>query len=193
MTTRRDSIRRAPIRRLVVAGAAIGALCLPALMVAPASAKTKTVTVSTAKTSKGTVLVSNGRTLYTLQPSTAPCDAVCLQIWPALVVPSGMQGPTAGKGVKQAALGVTTTSSGGHQVTYNGAALFWYSGDQRSGQVNGNIRDQWGTWVAAAAASGTSSGGSSNTGGGSSNTGGSGGSNNSNSGGTSSGSGGASF
>lgn len=113
----------------------------------PASAST-TVVVSTAKNTKvGTVLESGGATLYILE-GNKPCDAACLKFWPALNLPKGQSKAKAGKGVQHAKLGSVTRSGGVKQVTYKGMPLFKFIGDHGKGQVNGNITDTWGTWLA---------------------------------------------
>ena len=76
-----------------------------------------------------------------------------------------------------AKLGVKSVT-GGRQVTYGGRALFWFFEDTAAGQVNGNVTDKWGKWLAVVTAKPAGS---------SSNSGGSG------SGGSTAGSGGASF
>lgn len=166
MTVRQDSTRKARIGRLMVAGSALSALSIPALAITPAGAKAKPMVVSVVKTPAGTVLVSKGRTLYTLQPSASACTAACLKVWPAVVLPAGTQKAAAGKGVTQSTLGVKTTSNG-RQVTYKGSALYWYTGDTATGQVNGNLTDKWGRWSAALTKSGgttTPTSGASNSG-----------------------------
>ena len=37
-------------------------------------------------------------------------------------------------------------SGGTLQVTYSGKPLYWFSGDNAAGQVNGNVTDTWGKW-----------------------------------------------
>jgi predicted lipoprotein with Yx(FWY)xxD motif len=150
---------------------AVGSLGASALIAGPAGAATnrvaKTVSVTTVSTSKGKVLAS-GKTLYTLKPSSTPCTAACLKVWPALVLPKGVTKPKAGTGVTASKLG-STTKAGVHQVTYGGKPLYYFVGDTAPGQVNGNVTDAWGKWTAVTAkgtsAGGSSSGGSSSGGG----------------------------
>jgi predicted lipoprotein with Yx(FWY)xxD motif len=158
-----------PVGRLAVAALAVGGLSVAALGVDTAGAATnrsaaaKSVVVSTAKSAKsGTILVS-GNTLYTLKPSTTACTATCLKIWPALVLPKGQTKAKAGSGVSTSKLGTVTRSGGVRQVTYNGKALYYFSGDSGSGQVNGNLTDEWGKWADVVLKKGSSSGSSTAT------------------------------
>jgi predicted lipoprotein with Yx(FWY)xxD motif len=170
--------------RLRVAGMAatalaVGGLSASAIVAGPAGAATsriaKSVAVTTVKTTKGKVLAS-GKTLYTLKPSSTPCTAACLKIWPALVLPKGVTKAKAGSGVSASKLG-SKTRSGVRQVTYGGKPLYYFVGDTAPGQVNGNVTDVWGKWTAvvtAGSSTGSSSTGGSSTGGSSSGSGGAG-------------------
>lgn len=157
-TNRRGSTHPARIGRLVVAGAAVGAVAAPALWATPASASHAKITISTMTTSKGTVLASKGKTVYTLQPSSTPCTSACFAFWPPVMLASSQKTPNAGHGVQKSQLG-SVHVNGGRQATFEGHRLYWYAGDHKSGQVNGDITDEWGKWVAAtmAPASSTSS------------------------------------
>jgi predicted lipoprotein with Yx(FWY)xxD motif len=157
----------APAGRMAVAALALGGLSTALFGAASAGATTnaaaKKVVVSMAKNAKfGKILVS-GKTLYTLEPSKTACTASCLKVWPALVLPKGETKATAGTGVSASKLGTVTLSSGVRQVTYQGKALYWFSGDSGAGQVNGDVTDEWGKWSAVATKK-VSSSGSSNTG-----------------------------
>lgn len=99
----------------------------------------------------GNILVADGKALYTLQPSSMPCDAACTKIWPELVLPSGVTTATAGSGVDAASLGTMKSGNGVLQVTYSGQALFFFAQDG-PGQVTGNVNDVWGKWSVAMAA-----------------------------------------
>ena len=104
----------------------------------------KTVTVG----NFGKVLAS-GKTLYVLKPSSTPCTAACLKVWPPLVLPSGATKATASPGVSSSKLGTKTTAGGVRQVTYGGKPLYFFVGDAGPRQVHGNVSDTWGTWTAA--------------------------------------------
>jgi predicted lipoprotein with Yx(FWY)xxD motif len=151
---------------LAATALAIGGLSASAVIAGPAGAATsriaKSVSVTTVKTSKGTVLAS-GKTLYTLKPSATPCTSACLKVWPALVLPKGVTKAKAGSGVTASKLGTKSRSGGVRQVTYGGKPLYYFVGDTAPGQVNGNVTDAWGKW-SAVTAKGTSAGGSSSSG-----------------------------
>jgi predicted lipoprotein with Yx(FWY)xxD motif len=115
MTTPRERARRAPIAGLVAAAAATGAL---SLLPASSAGASNAVTVSAQTIGKmGKVLVIKGKAAYTLVPSSSPCNAACLKIWPAVTVPATVTKVGAGAGVQQSTLGVTTGPGGTHQVT----------------------------------------------------------------------------
>jgi predicted lipoprotein with Yx(FWY)xxD motif len=144
-TTSRTRAGRVPIAGFVAAAAAVGAMA--ALPATTAGAATRAVTVSSQTIGKhGKILVAKGKALYILTNGT-PCGSACLKVWPALTVSASSNGATAGSGVQQSMLGVTTTSSGAHQVTYNGQPLFWFFKDSK-GTLKGNVKDKWGTWTA---------------------------------------------
>jgi predicted lipoprotein with Yx(FWY)xxD motif len=165
MTTPRERARRAPIAGLVAAAAATGTL---SLLPASSAGASNAVTVSAQTIGKmGKVLVIKGKAAYTLVPSSSPCNAACLKIWPAVTVPATVTKVGAGAGVQQSTLGVTTGPGGTHQVTYKGKPLFYFFEDKK-GTVKGNITDQWGKWTAVVVAKpkggSSGSGSSSNTG-----------------------------
>src|SRR5438045_5481340 len=100
----------------------------------------------TAKLGK-VLAASNGMTLYTNKndkPGSSACNAACAQIWPPLLVTSGI--PAAPSGLV-GTLGVVTWSHGSLQVTLNGQPLYLYAGDFKSGDANGEGID--GIWAAA--------------------------------------------
>lgn len=172
MNATREHARRAPIAKFFSAAVTVGAvIALP--VAAAGAASSGTLTVSSQTIGKmGKVLVANGRTLYTLTPSATTCGSGCLKIWPALTVPATVTTATAGSGVTQAKLALTAGSSGTHQITYNGKALYWFSKDKK-GTVKGNITDKWGKWTAVVVAkpAGSHSGSNSGRGGSTSNSG----------------------
>lgn len=141
---------RVKVRRIIATVVAV--VGLSALVLAPDAARaasnnaTKSVVISTAKSSKyGTILVS-GHTLYTLKPSKIACTANCLKIWPEVLLPKGVKKATAGTGVSATKLGTVKRAGGALQVTYSGKALYKFSEDTAPGQVKGVTTDTWGTW-----------------------------------------------
>jgi predicted lipoprotein with Yx(FWY)xxD motif len=118
-----------------------------------ASPISSVATVDIGTTSLGTVLTdSEGRTLYVLSIEQNGQDACSLQpgcalMWPAISPPSSGT-PVPGKGVS-GALGVTTATDGGTEVTYNGWPLHILGGEI-PGQVTGqDVASFGGTWYAA--------------------------------------------
>jgi predicted lipoprotein with Yx(FWY)xxD motif len=116
------------------------------------SAATTPTTASALVTAKsvgsfGKILVnSEGQVLYSFTKGGAavPCSASCLDVWPALTLPTGVTTPTGGPGV--GTLG-TTTANGPTQVTVNGLPLYTYAGDSAPGVANGNnLVSFGGTW-----------------------------------------------
>jgi len=105
------------------------------LSAATASAGTTPVTVATAHTAAlGTFLVSDGRTLYLFEADArnqSTCTGPCAGTWPPLTTTGR---PLAGPGVKPGLLG-TIKRGVTAQVTYDGHALYFYSGDTRRGET----------------------------------------------------------
>jgi predicted lipoprotein with Yx(FWY)xxD motif len=98
-------------------------------------------TVKTAKTTKyGIVLVAtNGHMLYRFTPDrkrVSTCKGACLGYWPKLLVKTGVK-PSAGSGVTASMLGTINAGHGMAQVTYGGYPLYYYAGDTKAGQTNG--------------------------------------------------------
>jgi predicted lipoprotein with Yx(FWY)xxD motif len=145
--TRRKSIKliagaaAVPVIALVVAGCGGGSSNNTS---AAASAPAKTVsgqaaTIGTASEGNlGTILVdSQGRTLYLFQKDSgtkSACSGACASAWPPLR-DSGK--PTAGSGLNASLVGSIPRSDGMPQVTYNGHPLYLFSGDQKTGDTNG--------------------------------------------------------
>jgi predicted lipoprotein with Yx(FWY)xxD motif len=126
---------------LVVAAAAV---------VGGATASTGGLTVGSARNGTlGEILVSSaGRTLYhtsSEKPGAIRCTGACTLTWPPLLVPAHAK-PVAGPGVTASKLGTVRRPNGQLQVSYGGLALYFYSGDTKAGQVNGQGMD--GVWHA---------------------------------------------
>ena len=64
--------------------------------------------VKTVKVAKFGKVLASGKTLYTLKPSSTPCTAACLKVWPELVLPKGVTKATAGSGVSSSKFGSTS-------------------------------------------------------------------------------------
>src|SRR5918911_2200684 len=108
---------------------------------AASAAGARNSAVAIRSTSLGKILVdAKGRTLYLFEadkPNMSNCSGACLSIWPAL---SSHGKPQAHGGVLAAKVG-TIASTG--QVTYNGHPLYYYGGDQRAGDTNGQGLNQF--------------------------------------------------
>ena len=163
----RATARRVPVRRITAA--AVAAFGLSAFVLAPEAAHasshaTKTVVISTAKSSKfGTILVVNGHSLYTLKPNKIACSAKCLKIWPEVLLPKAQTKATAGTGISAAKLGTVKRAGGALQVTYGGKALYRFLKDTAAGQVKGVGTDTWGLWSVVVTKKPSSSGGTTTT------------------------------
>ena len=147
---RSDAVRRISARRTLVT-LAVGGLGTVVAVGTPTGAgaaqKPKKVVIAAMKNAQlGTILVS-GKTVYTLKAGSTACGAQCRKVWPAVVVPKGVKGPTAGTGVAQKKLGMVQRAGGVRQVTYGGRPLYRFVGDRTVGQANGNVTDKWGTWA----------------------------------------------
>jgi len=101
--------------------------------------------VKLAQSKLGQVLTDDkGRTLYAFTPdkdSKSTCYDTCAQTWPPLVAQAA---PAGGGGVTASLLGTTDRTDGSKQVTYKSWPLYYYSGDQQPGDVNGQgLGDKW--------------------------------------------------
>ncbi len=79
-----------------------------------------------------------GMTLYLITTDTATkisCTGDCATTWPPLTTTSGK--PTTGTGVDSSKLGTITRPEGTTQITYNGHPLYYFSGDKKAGDTNG--------------------------------------------------------
>jgi predicted lipoprotein with Yx(FWY)xxD motif len=135
----------------------IAALALvAALLLIPTGASAETATASATKqvakesrnaTLGKTILTTKaGRTLYSLsveQHGKFICTSSCLSLWKPLTVPAGVT-PTG-----PVKLGTVKRPDGRTQVTYKGRPLYHFTGDTKSGQVNGEGIKDVGTWHAA--------------------------------------------
>ncbi|HUJ35840.1 MAG TPA: hypothetical protein VLW51_11555 [Solirubrobacteraceae bacterium] len=130
-----------PILAVMVVGA------IAAFLVATSGRTTKTAAsarsaVSLEQTSLGSVLAdSRGRTLYLFEgdkPNVSTLSAAGRAIWPPF---NSTAKPAAIGGANAALIG---TIPGSDQVTYNGHPLYYYVGDQQSGQTTGQGLNQFG-------------------------------------------------
>ena len=91
------------------------------------------------RTSKlGSILVDgSGRTLYLFEKdkgTTSSCYSACAAGWPPYTTAGA---PHAGQGASASLLGTTTRTDGKTEVTYHGHPLYYYVGDSKAGDTNG--------------------------------------------------------
>lgn len=113
----------------------------PATTATTAPAASHTLTV--ASSDLGSILVDGeGRTLYLFESDgqkASTCYDQCASNWPAL---TGQV--AAGSGVDASLMGSTTRSDGTAQATYNGWPLYYFAGDQKPGDHNGEgLQNLW--------------------------------------------------
>ena len=105
-------------------------------------------TVAVASRSLGDILVdAEGRTLYAFtkdQGDQSACSGQCADNWPALTGPA-----TAGTDVQASLLSSAVQADGSSQVTYGGKPLYYFAGDAKAGDTNG--QGVGGVWFAVTA------------------------------------------
>lgn len=114
---------------------------------APTLAGPATVKVSVSSQA-GTIITDEaGRTLYLLtadELNKSNCAGQCADAWPPLLTEGA---PVAGPGAAAARLRTLTREDGATQVTYNGWALYYFSLDERPGDVRGQgVNAFGGSW-----------------------------------------------
>jgi predicted lipoprotein with Yx(FWY)xxD motif len=105
--------------------------------------------ITTAKTSKGTVLVTaQGFTIYQFAIDTSTmskCYGKCATFWPPVIGKPTMAATSNLTGK----FGTIKRTNGQLQATYNGRPLYLFAGDTKPGQVNGNgVNTSGGLWYA---------------------------------------------
>jgi predicted lipoprotein with Yx(FWY)xxD motif len=84
------------------------------------------------------LVAANGMTLYRFSRDAAGvsnCVGQCATLWPPYIPDKNP--PLAGTGVT-GEIGTITRSDGTKQVTYNGMPLYFWQGDAKTGDTNGN-------------------------------------------------------
>jgi predicted lipoprotein with Yx(FWY)xxD motif len=93
-------------------------------------------TVAVANSKLGDILVdADGRTLYAFtkdKGDQSVCSGDCASNWPALTGDA-----TAGTGVQAGLLSAAMQADGNSQVTYGGKPLYYFAGDAKPGDTNG--------------------------------------------------------
>jgi predicted lipoprotein with Yx(FWY)xxD motif len=112
---------------------------------ATVNARPKTTVVNSRTTKYGQVLVdAQGRTVYLFEKDSgmsSSCSGSCTSYWPPVPV-TGQ--PRASGHAVASSVGVITRSGGHEQLTYAGHPLYYYVGDNKAGQTNGQGSDQFG-------------------------------------------------
>jgi predicted lipoprotein with Yx(FWY)xxD motif len=107
--------------------------------------KAQAASVDVRDTSLGKILVdSQGRSLYLFKKDTGPtstCSGACAVAWPPFTTSDT---PQTGSGTKASLISTSTRSDGKTQVVYNGHPLYYYAGDSKAGDTNGQDLNQFG-------------------------------------------------
>ena len=92
------------------------------------------------KTASARILVNaRGMTLYLFspdKPNKSVCTGDCAKAWPPLLVPKGMKVPATMAGIS-GKFGVAMRAGGVRQLTYDGAPLYTWFKDKKSGDMTG--------------------------------------------------------
>ena len=140
---RKAFARAALLAALAVAAAACGGnddepsgTAAPAAPTTTAGQAAGSATVAVASSRLGDILVdADGRTLYVFtkdKGDQSACSGECAANWPALTGTA-----TAGAGAQAALLSTATQADGSSQVTYGGKPLYYFAGDAKPGDTNG--------------------------------------------------------
>jgi predicted lipoprotein with Yx(FWY)xxD motif len=101
-----------------------------------------TVTVASSSRLGGILVDAEGRTLYAFtkdKGDQSACGGQCAANWPALTGTA-----TAGTGVQASLLSTAQQANGDTQVTYAGRPLYYFAGDAKPGDTNGQgVGDVW--------------------------------------------------
>jgi predicted lipoprotein with Yx(FWY)xxD motif len=108
------------------------------------SADVVTVEVATHPTIGRILVDSEGMTLYMFtldEPDQSNCLGDCLQAWPPLLTEGDV---AAGEGMDADLLGIAELADGSRIVTYNRMPLYYWVGDTRPGDANGqDVNNVW--------------------------------------------------
>ena len=133
-------------RALTALAVPVVAASIGATAIASATASSS---VNVRNTALGKTLVDGrGRTLYMFKrdhTNMSSCSSACLTVWPAMTASFR---PHAVGGAITAKVG-TIRAHGRRQVTYAGHPVYYYVGDRKAGDVNGQGLNQFGgKWYA---------------------------------------------
>src|SRR5262245_43126145 len=123
-------------------------LVLVSAAIAAAQPTARSATVTTARTGLGRIIVDGrGRSLYLFEKDAhgrSACAGVCTVYWPPLLT-NGRS--IAIKGPKPSLLGSIRRAGRGRQVAYAGQPLYFFPGDTKPGQTNGEgLKDFGASW-----------------------------------------------
>ncbi len=147
----RSSIRNATV--IVVAIGLLAAACSKSSTPSTSASTTASssssgaggMSIGTASASLGTFLVGpDGKSLYLFEADTSArstCSGACAQSWPPITTDGP---PVAGSGVMQSLLSTSSRGDGTMQVVYNGHPLYYFAGDTKAGDTNGEGLDAFG-------------------------------------------------
>jgi predicted lipoprotein with Yx(FWY)xxD motif len=147
---RKAFTRAALLAALAVALAACGGdddgasgTAAPAAPETTAAQEASGATVAVASSRLGEILVdAEGRTLYAFtkdKGDQSACSGECATNWPALTGTA-----TAGTGAQGSLLSTSMQPNGTSQVTYDGRPLYYFAGDAKPGDTNGQgVGDVW--------------------------------------------------
>jgi predicted lipoprotein with Yx(FWY)xxD motif len=87
---------------------------------------------------------SEGHVVYLFEKdktTKSQCYGACATNWPPVITKGK---PVAGSGIIASKLGTTKRKDGKKQVTYGGHPLYYFAGDKKAGQANGEGLDAFG-------------------------------------------------
>ena len=111
------------------------------------SAETGSATISLSKTALGDIIVEDeGKTVYAFSPDSAgkpTCYDQCADNWPPVTAEDGAT-LTAGPGLDASKLTTVDRTDGTKQVKYGDWPLYYFSGDSKAGDTNGQgVATKW--------------------------------------------------
>jgi len=126
------------------------------LVESPAGGETETFAAAgeTGGTQTGGAAAGGAASDGTAELQPVPCTGECLEAWPPLIVEAGTE-PTGSTALNPELIGTTELEDGTVQVTYNGYPLYYFSGDEAEGDLNGlGVEAFGGTWYAVSSSNG---------------------------------------
>ena len=110
------------------------------------SAETGSATISLSTTALGDIIVEDeGKTVYAFTPDsagTSTCYDKCAESWPPLLAEDATL--TAGPGLDASKLTTVDRTDGTKQVKYGDWPLYYFAGDSKAGDTNGQgVGTKW--------------------------------------------------